>query len=152
MEEKEISRVRPDGILLVIAYFVVLGVGLLLAGLFMLVAAVPQSLEMAQGDGFFFAGFAAIAIMTLALLVLGGLLLNVARNLWRAKPGARAQAVVLAAVIAVMALLSMPAFFFAYSGGTYLLAGLGTALVVGAGGAASLWYLARPHVKDFFLA
>lgn len=151
MQAKEISSEKPDGVLLVIAYFVILGIGFVMGGVTLLVTAVPRSLEMVRGDSFFFGGFATLVMMTIACLVFGSWILLVTRSLWRVKPGGRATAVVLAALITVMSLLSIPSFFFAFGNDrTELFAALGMALTVGAGSTAALWYLMRPQVKRFF--
>lgn len=150
MQADKRAQERPDGILLVIAYFVLLGVGFVLGGITLLVTAVPQAWQMARSDSFFFGGLATLLLMTVALLLLGGWLLFTARNLWRARAGGRATAVVLAALLTLMCLLAIPSFFFAFGNDrTELLAGIGMALLVGLGSAASLWYLLRPSVKGY---
>lgn len=150
MALKETSAARPDGILLVIAYLLTLGAGFLIFGLILLVAALPQSLELARGDSLFLGGVAVLLLLAIACLLAGGWILVVARRLWRARPNSRSAAAVTAAVLAIMALLSIPTFFIAYGGGPFLLASVAGAVLVAALNAACYWYLTRPHVKGYF--
>jgi hypothetical protein len=150
MTLKETSATRPDGTLLVIAYLLTLGAGFLLGGLTLLVTALPQSLQMAQGDSLFVGGAAVLLFLTIACLLFGGWLLVVARRLWSARPNSRPAAAVTLAVLAMMALLSIPTFFIAYDGGSFLLASVAGAALLAALSAACYWYLTRPHVKSYF--
>ncbi len=150
MALKETSAARPDGILLVMAYLLTLGVGFLIGGLFLLVAALPQSLELARGDSLFVSGVVVLLLLAIACLLAGGWMVVVARRLWQARPNSRAAAAVASAVLAMMALLSIPTFFMAYDGGPFLLASVAGAALVAALSAACYWYLTRPHVKGYF--
>jgi hypothetical protein len=150
MAVKETSAARPDGILLVIAYLLTLGAGFLIFGLISLVSALPQSLELARGDSLFVSGAVVLLLLTIACLLAGSWILVVARRLWRARPNSRPAAAVTTAVLAIMALLSIPTFFIAYSGGPFLLASAAGATMVVVLNAACYWYLTRPHVKGYF--
>ncbi len=150
MAPKETSATRPDGILLVIAYLLTLGAGFLIGGLILLVNALPQSLQLARGGNLLLGGAAILLFLTAAGLLAGGWFLVVARRLWRARPNGRPAPAVTLAVLAMMALLSIPTFFMAYDGGSFLLATVGGAAVLAGISAACYWYLTRPHVKDYF--
>lgn len=144
----EVSKNRPDGVLLVIAYFAVLGIGFLLGGVMMLVTVVPGALAMARDDSFFLGGVGMVVVMTVAFLLFGGFILLVTRGLWQGRPGSRAKGVVLAALLSAMCVLSLPSFFFAFdSHPTQLWSMIGIAVAIGGASVLSLWYLMRPDVR-----
>lgn len=138
---------RPDSILLVIAYLFTIGVAFLVGAIFMLLTALPIQLQMARSDSLFLTGVAILLVMLVAGLLAGGWLLLVAIRLWRARPSSRASAALTSAVLAIMALLSIPTFFMAYGGGPFLTATVAAALLIAITSAASYRYLTRPHIR-----
>jgi hypothetical protein len=151
MTAKEMRVDRPDGILLVIAFFLTLAGGFLAGGLVVLVAALPAELQMARGDSLFLPGVAVLLLLVLVLVAGGGWLALVSFRLWRGRPNSRAAAEVSAAALAIASLLAIPAFFMAYSRGEPLLTTtVAGAAALAAAGAATFWYLGRPHVKAYF--
>lgn len=138
---------KPDGILLVIAYLFTIGAAFLIGGVILLVTALPAQLQMARSDSLFLSGVAILLIMTLAALLAGGWLLLIARRLWRATPNSRATAALASAILAIMALLSIPTFFMAYGGGPFLTATVAAALLITIASAATYRYLTRPHIR-----
>jgi hypothetical protein len=151
MAAKQMGLERPDGVLLVIAFYVTLAVGFVIGGLVVLVAALPAELQMARGDSLFFPGVAVLLVMAVGLVLAGGWLVLVSLRLWRSRPNSRAAEAVSAAALTIASLLAIPAFFMAYSRGEQLLTTtVVTALVFAGAGGATFWYLTRPHVRAYF--
>lgn len=147
MTPKDPISQRPDGILLVIAYLFTIGVAFLVGAILLLLTALPMQLQMARSDGLFLTGVAVLLVMIVAALLAGGWLLLVVSRLWRARPNSRASAALASAVLAIMALLSIPTFFMAYGGGPFLTATVAAALLIALASAASYHYLTRPHIR-----
>jgi hypothetical protein len=151
MGAKEVRADRPDGILLVIAFFLTLAGGFLAGGLVLLVAALPAELQMARGDSLFLPGVTVLLLLVLGFVLAAGWLALTSYHLWRGRPNSRAAAAVSAAVLAIASLLAVPAFFIAYSSGESLLATtVAGSLLLAAAGGATFWYLTRAHVRAHF--
>jgi hypothetical protein len=151
MAAREMRVDRPDGILLVIAFFLTLAGGFLAGGLVLLVAALPAELQMARGDSLFWPGVAVLLLLVVGFALAAGWLALASYRLWRGRPNSRAAAAVSAAVLAIASLLAIPAFFMAYSGGDSLLTTtVAGSLLLAAAGAATFWYLTRAHVRAYF--
>jgi hypothetical protein len=151
MAAKQMGLERPDGVLLVIAFYVTLAVGFVFGGLVVLVAALPAELQMARSDGLFLPGVAVLLLLAVGLVLAGGWLALASYRLWRGQPNSRAAAAVSAAALSIASLLAIPAFFMAYRRGNQLLTTtVAGAAALAAAGAATFWYLGRPHVKAYF--
>jgi hypothetical protein len=150
MVSKELAVDRPDGVILVVAYFLTVGAGLLFAGGVLLFGGLPSVLDLARGDSLFLGGAAVIVLLALASLLAGGWLIYTGRRLWQARPASRAAAAFAAALLIIVSLLAVPSFFIAYDRGPFLFGTVAAALLNGLASAAAFWYLARPHVKQHY--
>jgi hypothetical protein len=142
---------RPDGVLMIAGYYLLLGLGFVFGGIVLLTAAVPSALQMASRDSIFLTGVLVLVILAGSSLALGSWTIQCARGLWNGLPGARRGAVVLSSLMVMMSLLSLPPLWFSYGSPDedlimLLLLALGLASTSGL----SLWYLTRPAVRRAF--
>jgi uncharacterized membrane protein YidH (DUF202 family) len=145
------EAVKLDGILFVAGYYGLLGAGFALSSLVIAVTALPHAWGMANANGFFFGGMAALVIAILVGLALGGWMLASAYGLWRGKASARPGTLLLSAVMLGMTILSVPVLLYSYGWRDATLDMLLTvAGIIAFASAASAWYLARPAVKASF--
>lgn len=140
------NRSAPDGLLLVIAYYLMLALGFLFGSLIFWGVALPAAIN---AGSYVVAGGIAIGIVGSFALIMGGMAAYSVYGLWRLKASGRALAVMLSALMLLILLPSMPILVImqARIGLPIFLIGAGFLVLVNAG---SLFYLMHPRVKALF--
>jgi hypothetical protein len=141
------DRAVPDGLMLVMAYFLMLALGAFFGGLTILVTALPATL----GMGSFFTG-AAVTLAALGILplVMGAAMVTCIVGLWRMRRAARSLAILLAGLLTFIALGSMPVLIMEEWGDTDLLIPLITAAVLLITSVTVIWYLRQDEIHLLF--
>ncbi|MCU0513960.1 MAG: hypothetical protein MUE40_15495 [Anaerolineae bacterium] len=144
--KKSARRPSPDNLLFVLVYFIlmiVVGGG---GALVLLATALPMALQMGVPGG------AATIGLTIAFSgVLAGGAAYCARGLWQRREAGRAAAVIYAALLLVLAVVSLPvlALSLDVNSADFLLPAL-AAVLIGLASGVVLRYLIQPDVKDLF--
>lgn len=142
---------RPDSLLLIAGYVMLLAVVSLLGAFTLLVTALPMAYSMALNSDIFWGGFFIQAALVVVCVLYGIWGLVCVRGLWRGSRSMRASSLLYVALVgsaSFIALFVMPATLDAGSLELNITMGASASLLVASG--LSAFWLGRPHIKAYF--
>lgn len=141
---------RPDGILLIAAYYLLLGAGFIIFALLLTTTALPATFDYASVNNYGNSGYAVLLILILLFLLIGAGMIVAVHNLWVETPSARAGIVLISAMLTASAGLSIPVLLLVLEAGMALYPPLASAIAITLASGFSLHYLTRAHIRQYF--
>lgn len=140
------NKPRPVSIIYIMTYFLLLGIGALFGGLLILITVIPAILQLGP---FFQTGALIVGLLAISSIIMSIIFFIAIIGQWRATSGGRTLTLIMAVVMSLICIMSMPALLISNLGSVLYLPLL-TAVLILAASIGVIWSLRSPSLVDYF--